>query len=244
MKKNFPHLLLFKLSYFLLFLVLPCLVNGALVQIDPHADFPVQPSKHTKTQLNVSSEQPKKKENYRPNDYKTDNSPLFRIPQHTDEVQQKTKLYDLKAQGKKLINDYQDNKLLSKSLNSLSQAKQLWNDADALATDFAYDLFFSLELDRLIQSEISTTPALQNLKNGFSTQQTQKTSTHINQASTINYNLYDTKQEGLENISEADAITIFLSSLLHINTLYYLAALLILVSFLQWLIPFLLRLFP
>ncbi len=244
MKKNFPPLLLFKLSCFFLFLVLPCLVNAALVQIDPHADFPVQASKQTKTQLNT--EQPKQKENDRPNDYRTDHSRLLRIPPNTEQLPQKPKLYDLKTEGKKILNDYQDNELLSKSLNTLSQAKQLWTDADALATNFAYELLFSLELDQLIQSEISTTPALKNLRSGFSTQKTLETLTHINQASTINYILYNTNQQGQTNtlIREPDSISNLLNNLLHINTLYYLAGVLILFSFLQWLIPFLLRLFP
>jgi len=236
MKKNIPHRLLSTLSWFFLFLIMPCFASAALVQIDPHADFPVQLSKQTKTQLNVSSEQLKQKENYHPNDDRTDNSPLFQISQNTEKVQQKTKLYDLKTQGKKLLNDYQDNELLFESLNTLSQAKQLWSNADSLTTDFAHDIIFSLELDTLIQHEISATPTLQNHKTRFNTQNT----------NTVNYKLYNTNQYGSENapVQASDEISIFLSGLLHINTLYYLAAILILFSFFQWLIPFILRLFP
>lgn len=243
MKKNFPHLPLFKLCYFALLLALSGLVNAALVQIDPHADFPVQPSIEIKALLNTDPERPKPKGDYRSNDYKIDTPARFHLPSNAQQAQHKPKLYDLKAQGKKLINDYQDNELLSKTLNSLSQAKQLWTDADALATDFAYDLFFSLELDQLIQSEISITPALQNIEMGSSTQKTQEIPIHTRQASTINYNTLLEEQANTA-IQGTDHLTNFLHSLLHITTLYYLAALLILVSFLQWLIPFLLRLFP
>jgi len=245
MKKNIPHLRPFKLSYFLLFLTLPSLVNAALVQIDPHADFPIQPPIEIKALLNTDSGRPEAKGNYRPNDYKI-NTPLhFHLPSNNT-LQVQPKLYDLKAQGKKLLSDYQDNELLSKTLNSLSQAKQLWTDADTLATDFAYDLLFSLELDQLIQSEIAITPALHDVEMGLTTQKTQSIPSHINQASTINYNLYNTQLKGQANSSTqgTDHLTNFLNGLLHITTLYYLAALLILISFLQWLIPFLLRLFP
>ncbi|MDF1582277.1 MAG: hypothetical protein P1P78_03105 [Methyloprofundus sp.] len=243
MKKNFQHLFFFKLSCFFLFLSLPCLVNAALIKIDPDADFPVQASKQTKMQLNSTPKQLKQKQNYRSNGYRANDSGLFRIPPNTEQLPQKPKLYDFKAQAKKALNDYQDNELLSKSLNSLSQAKQLWTDADALATDFAYELLFSLELDQLKQSGISSTPALKNLKSQFSTEEIL---TDTTQASTVNYSLYHTKQEGQANKSmqEADEITIFINKLLHLNTLYYLATLLIIVNFLQWLIPFLLRLFP
>jgi len=246
MIKNLLHLLFSKLSCFLLFLVIPSFINAALVQIDPALDLPATLSKQTKIQFDTSSVKLKQRENYHPNDYSSDDSPLFRIPSDIQQGQKKPKLYDLKIQGKKILNDYQDNELISKSLNALSQAKQLWANADALATDFAYDIFFSLELDALIQSEISSTPALQNINSGFSTQQTQETPTHINQTSTVNYNLYGTKERGQVNKStqEAGAINTLLSGLFHINTLYYLVATFILISFLQWLIPFLVRLFP
>ncbi|MBE0469746.1 MAG: hypothetical protein IBX55_09605 [Methyloprofundus sp.] len=243
MKKNVQHLFFFKLSCFFLFLSLPCLVNAALVKIDPYADFPLQASKQTKTQLNNTPEQLKQKQSYRSNSYKTNDSPVFRMPPNTEQLPQRPKLYDLKAQTKKALNDYQDNELLSKSLNSLSEVKQLWTDADALASNFAYELLFSLELDQLIQSGISSTPALKNLKSPFSSQEIL---TDSNQASTVSYSRYNTKQEGQANQSmqEADEITIFINKLLRLNTLYYLATLLVIVNFLQWLIPFLLRLFP
>jgi len=234
MKNPRFNIVLSKLTSFLLFLVLPVFVSAALVTVDPQVGFPVQISK---SQLNASSIKSKQIEPYHPKSYNTtDYSPLFLIPAKTEQVQQKTKLYDLKTQGKKLLNDHQDNELLFESLNTLSQAKQLWSDADSLATDFAHDIIFSLELDTLIQSEISATPTLQNHKTGFNTQNT----------NAVNYKLYNTNQDGSENASvqTSDEISIFLSGLLHINTLYYLAAILILFSFLQWLIPFILRLFP
>ena len=121
MKKNFPHLPLFKLCYFALLLALSGLVNAALVQIDPHADFPVQPSIEIKALLNTDPERPKPKGDYRSNDYKIDTPARFHLPSNAQQAQHKPKLYDLKAQGKKLINDYQDNELLSKTLNSLSK---------------------------------------------------------------------------------------------------------------------------
>ncbi len=230
MKKNIPYLRLFKLSYFFLFITLPSVVNAALIQIDPHANYPVQLEP---------------KGNYPPNDYTIDTLSNPLLPSNNAQLVQ-PKLYDLKAQGKKLLNAYQDNELLSKSLNSLSQARQLWINADTLATDFAYDLLFSLELDQFIQSEIAITPDLHDIGMGLTTQKTQSIPFPINQASTINYNLYNTQLKGQANTSTqgTDHLTNFLNGLLHITTLHYLAALLILISFLQWLIPFLLRLFP
>jgi len=245
MKKNILHLLFSKLSCFFILLAIPSFINAALVQIDPHVDFPVQPSKQTKNQFDTSSIKLKKRKNYHPNDYSSNDSPLFPISPDIKQDQQKFKLYDLKTQGRKILNDYQDNELISESLNALSQAKQIWTNADALATDFSYDLFFSLKLDHLVESEIHVNPTLQNSKIGFTTQQL--TETHINQTSTVNYNLYDTKERGQANKSTqevAGAINTLISGLFHINTLYYLVAVFILISFLQWLIPFLVRLFP
>jgi hypothetical protein len=236
MKNPRSNIVLSKLTSFLLFLVLPIFVSAALVTVDPQVDFPVPISK---SQLNASSIKSKQiAPPYHPKSYNTTDysAALFLTPAKTEQVQQKTKLYDLKTQGKKLLNDYQDNELLFESLKTLSQAKQLWSDADSLTTDFAHDIIFSLKLDTLIHSEISATPTLQNHKTGFNTQNT----------NVVNYKLYNTNQDGSENaaVQASDEISIFLSGLLHINTLYYLAAILILLSFLQWLIPFILRLFP
>jgi len=146
----------------------------------------------------------------------------------------------LKSFANKLENEYGDNPLVQQSLSSLYEAKQLWNDADSLANDVAYDFFSALKLDQLIEQNLpeSQTPhshlsskdinsfTQQPHENRISSYQVRQTQADT---STYNYNKYNQN---------------FLASLFQVSTLYYLVGFYILFMFLLWAIKFTLRFFP
>ncbi|NOR80151.1 MAG: hypothetical protein GQ529_04845 [Methyloprofundus sp.] len=146
----------------------------------------------------------------------------------------------LKSFANKLENEYGDNPLVQQSLSSLYEAKQLWNDADSLANDVAYDFFSALKLDQIIEHNLAETQKphshLSSKDINSFTQQPHEYRISSYQAqqsqadtSTYNYNKYNQN---------------FLASLFQISTLYYLVSFYILFTLLLWTIKFTLRFFP
>ena len=140
---------------------------------------------------------------------------------------------DLKSFHKKLMTEYGDSILVQESLNSLYEVRQLWDELDASATDFSYDVLFALKLDQFIENDLYNMQKPQHYQydkvNGDIYDKVKRVQKAKKNAATNNY------QESTDD---------FISHLLRKQTLYYLFALFILFSLLQRLIRFLLRLFP
>lgn len=141
----------------------------------------------------------------------------------------------LKSFAKKLNDEYADNELVQKSLSALYGAKQLWDTADTQTNAFAYKAIFSLKLNQFIEQDIASSQhSLQNSSTSNQYHKTNEVSLYQVQQTQAN-----TSANNFNELSHQ-----YLSSLLSINTVYYLIALYILFMILIWAIKFTLRFFP
>lgn len=150
--------------------------------------------------------------------------------------------HSLKSFVKKLDQEYGDNELVQESLTALYETKQLWDEADAMANNFTYDLLFTLKLEHLIEHDLALLPQTSNAYI-FSKKNT-KASIQYHKTSDISP--YQIEKNHIKTSSDdlIELDTTFLASLYRISTLYYFLAFYILLIFLQWLIKFVLHLLP
>ena len=215
--------------------------DAATIQATEPADNPIkfleQNKNHTPT---FSQQQQKASHNAENIVFNTSGTELIR-----QKSSNQSAAYSLETFTKKLNTEYGDNELVQKSLSTLYEVKQIWDDADSLANDFTSDVFFSLKLDKFINNDLTTTQhSLQNssayvfLKKDIipSNQHHQNNGISFYQVQQAQAN---TSAQGLNPL-----ISRLVASLFQVSTLYYLFALSILFMILQWAFKFVLRLFP
>ena len=141
--------------------------------------------------------------------------------------------YNLKSFSAKLAAKYGDSLLVQESLNSLYEVRLLWDEVDALANEFSYDVLFSLKLDQFVEYDLY---------------QLQKP--RHNHYEKVNSDIYEkvkrvqkTKKNAPNN-NYQQSTDDFITHILRKQTLYYLLALFIFFALMHRLINFLLRLFP
>lgn len=229
-----------KLFLYSFFLSIPFMTNAATVRPIEPSNSPIQfleqKKNHTPTFSPQQHEASHNAENH-----------IFHTPT-TELVRQENASQSangLETFAKKLNNEYGDNKLVQESLSTLYEVKKIWDDADSLANDFTSDIFLALKLDKFINNNLTTTQhSLQNsnayifLKKDIipSTQHYPKNGISFYQVQQAQAN---TSAQGLNPL-----LSRALASLFQVTTLYYLFALAIIFMVLQWVLTFVLRLFP
>lgn len=149
---------------------------------------------------------------------------------------------DFKSLVKKLNTEYGSNELIQDSLTALYETKQLWNEVDIIANNFAYDVLFILKLDQYIESGLTQSPQTSHI---YLSQKNLKIPSlqHSESSDITIFQIRQTYVNASAHDFDGFGDDIF-ASLFQLSTLYYLIALYILIVFLQWLIRFVLRLFP
>ncbi len=254
-----------------LFILMTCITHAAIVQPDQLADSPVQllddtdtiplrqhspPSGEKKSATSDTSLSPTQQQitahtlptaqHKAPRNTKTiqySNTPAYPLTLQSDVNQ--SDLNKLKSFAKKLENEYGDSELAQKSLTTLYQVKQLWNAANSQANSFATETLLSLELDKFIENDFKDFPTLLHSdKNTGLVNQSLNQSNKKNSVDDIAYFAMQRTQrvDSSQDLNELNRNV--LAKFFRIETLYYLVALLTLLTVLQWAIKVALRFFP
>ena len=173
---------------------------------------------------------------------------LFNAPKTEWVLQEKSSqsaINGLDNFAKKLNIEYEDNEFVKESLSMLYEAKKIWDDTDSLANDFTSDVFFSLKLDKFINNDLTTTQhSLQNSSAYVFLKKETSPSIQRHRENGISYYQIQQAQAITSAQGSNPLISRFIASLFQVSTLFYLFALSILFTVLQWGLKFLLRLFP
>ncbi len=145
----------------------------------------------------------------------------------------------------KLKREYGDNELVQQSLSTFYEAKQLWNQADSQANTFAADIIHSLNLNNLIEDNLSSSlPSTQNPIISFFLKKNVNFSRQSQKEKSITFNQVRQTQVNTTSGNINTSTSHFITQLFRMTTVYYLLAFFILFSLLQWAIKFSLRFFP
>ena len=135
---------------------------------------------------------------------------------------------NIKKIGATFLYENADNKLLQDSLVVFSNAKRLYNETDSMLNDLAQDIL--LELDQHLQIELSLTQEIND----------PRSFTYANQQQN-NFNLAVYRQNTISTLEINDEMEAgFLGGILNITNLFYLLGFIILFSFCNWLLRFIL----